>query len=796
MSQVLELPETSGHPARTGPPSTPRSASSLTLYAFTIFLSAVLLFQVQLIFAKRILPLFGGAPSVWNTCLFSFQVLLLMGYGYAHLLKSRFAVHQQRRLHAFFLGASVVLLIVLWYRWGNPLTPGTGWRPAPGDNPVWKILQLLSLSVALPFFILSTTGPLLQSWAARSKLLPSPFRLYALSNAGSLLGLLTYPFLLEWAFTIRHQAWLWSASYLLFVALCLTTTLRLPSQATEQDSLTLRAGIPSPRPRLARYGLWLAFSTCSSIILLSSTHYLCQNIAAIPLLWVLPLSFYLLTFMLAFDSDRWYSRRVFWPLGAAALGIALSPNFRAYQNTPLLLVALYCLTIFVACMVCHGELARSRPSSEHLTSFYLVVAAGGALGGTFVTLVAPYILRNYWEFHGALLGCGFLLFASCVLEDPTGRSEATTWVPVLVMLTAFLLPQAAFLIPGFGRLPLVKHEYWTIPLCFTVWLLYRLAFRKRPASGSTSSLDSAASPEAVGSRQFAWQPLAAVLLIAIFAILFVSSVVFLFGSHVLYSERNFFGVKLVNEEPNALDLISGDTVHGMQFKDPASHNVPTLYYSPESGVGTLLRTYPRSANGGHLRIGVIGMGVASLAAYARPGDYLRFYEIDPAVVTLSLGPRPFFSFLQHSLGKIEIALGDARLSLESELAHGRPEQFDILVVDAFNSDSIPVHLLTQESVAVYQRHLRGPDSVLAFNVSNRYLDLAPVAEGLAAFHHLAVARVHIPGSSDWILLSANPSQLQIPGLREVAKPPQTGHRPLVWTDDYSNVLQVLRRPHF
>jgi len=794
MPAILEMTETGAGSLPTGPSAVPqRAAASLAIYALTIFLSAALLFQVQLIFAKHILPFFGGVPSVWNTCMFCFQVLLLLGYSYAHLLKTRFTLHQQRILHCFLLLASAVVLVVLWFHWGTPLTPGPQWKPGANDNPVRKILQLLSLTVAFPFFMMSTTGPLLQSWVARTRALSSPYRLYALSNVGSLLGLLTYPFLLEWSLTIRHQAWIWSSTYLLFVVLCLLIASRLPREAAVREVFVSRAELAASRPKTGRYVLWLAFSTCSTVILLSSTNFLCENIAAVPLLWVLPLSLYLLTFMLAFNSPRWYSRRIFWPLYAAAVGIVLSSNLASYLKMPLLLIGLHCLAIFAVCMVCHGELARSRPAAEHLTSFYWMIAAGGALGGTFVVLIAPQILRNFWEFHGALLACGLLLFGSAIAEDPAGQREAATWPPVLAVLIAFLLPHLGYMLPRLGRFPLINREYWTLPLCFGLWLLFRAAFPRQANSNEApaqGSIPSSASNAASASSQFAWPPIAAFTAIALFGILFCSYSAVV-ASRLPYLERNFFGVKYVSETPDSLSLISGSTVHGMQLKDPAKRNIPTLYYSPQSGIGTLLQAYPRNSNNGHLRIGVIGMGIASLAAYTRPGDYLRFYEIDPAVLPLSIAPRPIFSFLQNSLGRIEISLGDARLSLERELEQEHLEHFDVLVVDAFNSDSIPVHLLTSEALALYKRHLRGSDSVLAFHLTNRYLDLVPVVRGLAERHDLAIAQVR-QDSSNWIFLAANPAILQIPALAQVAHAPATHRRSLLWTDDYSNVFQVFR----
>src|SRR6516225_6964424 len=330
-------------------------------FALTIFLSAFLLFQVQLLLGKGILPLFGGAPAVWTACVLVFQLLFLAGYGYSHGLASWIPLRRQILVHGILLAISAVYLALLGYVRATPIGPVANWRPQPMANPTWTIIEYLISAIGPPFFLLSATRPLMQHWFAQGAPKRSPYRLYALSNAGSLVGLLTYPFLLEWLFTIRHQAWLWSSGYLLFTALCATIALRLPRQASEGPAVTPEEHTVSGRPKAIRFLLWLAFSSCSTVILLSSTNFLCENIAPIPLLWVLPLTLYLLTFMMAFASPRWYSRRVFWPLYALAIGIAVSPNITPQRSAPAILIALYCFTIFVVCMVCHGELARSKP---------------------------------------------------------------------------------------------------------------------------------------------------------------------------------------------------------------------------------------------------------------------------------------------------------------------------------------------------------------------------------------------------------------------------------------------------
>src|SRR6266404_2901144 len=640
--------------AQTELPSAGRSGPRFVPLAFaaTVFLSAFLLFQVQLIIGKYILPFFGGAASVWNTCMLFFQVLLLAGYGYSHFLASRVRLRAQAVIHGVLLISALAVLALVWWKWTTPLTPGLDWKPQPSDNPVWKILQLLAVTVAIPFFLLSTTGPLLQNWFGRTYAGKSPYRLYALSNAGSLLGLLTYPFLLEWLFTLKHQVQVWTFGYLVFIALCARLAWKIrgsvgtaaeASPPTASASQTIDRNAPQP----AKYLLWVTFSACSSTMLLATTNLLCQDLAAIPLLWVVPLSLYLLSFIFTFDSSRWYQRSIFWPVYFLFLGLVLNPEALSYNGRTAFQIIVCCAALFVVCMVCHGELARSKPSSRYLTAFFFMVATGGALGGVFVVIVAPAIFSGFWEFQIALLSCGLLFFLAFILEDRSGRSEQTSWIASVVILPALLVPHVMSLLPKIKSLSFFTNEYYVSAIAVAVLLIVRLLRRNQGES-----------PTKDRNSTFPWQPVTAVALLGVFAIIAYSYIA-VGAQHILFYERNFFGVKYVYEKPDMVELICGSTVHGAQFKNPAQRNIPTVYYRPESGIGLLLSNFPRDRSGRDgLRVGIIGMGIGTLASYARAGDYFRFYEIDSAVAQLSLGPRPYFQFLKDSAASIDLVMGD------------------------------------------------------------------------------------------------------------------------------------------
>jgi hypothetical protein len=774
-----------------------RSNSIFAFYALTIFLSAFLLFQVQLIEGKYILPMFGGSPAVWTTCMLCFQVLLLFGYSYAHFLSSCLQPGLQAKVHGALLALSLIVLILFSLKWGSSLTPGAAWHPGPADSPVWKILELLAVTIAFPFFLLSTTGPLLQKWCSQNQTVKSPYRLYALSNAGSLLGLLSYPFLVEWAFDIKHQAWLWSAGYALFVITCTSLGWKFSRSVSEisgkqndaDDNAVAaleKASLQSKQsPTAAHYLLWLALSACSATMLLATTNLLCQDLATIPLLWVLPLAIYLGTFILTFDSDRWYRRNVFWPVFFLIFGFAIKINLFGNARESTYLVVLSCIALAAVCMVCHGELALSKPQARFLTPFYLVVAGGGVLGGIFVDLVAPHVFLSFREFHVALVGCGLLIFAAFVLRDPAGSANRQVWIANLLILITFLIPHVAAFVPGLDKVTLLNREYYAGLLILCAFLLLKLfQGRKNPLAAVAPS-----------ASRFPWQPVVSVCIVAVFGIL-VYAYSQLKNSHIVFRQRNFYGIKTIVDERDDLKLINGSIVHGLQLKNASSRDLPTAYYELGSGVGALLKTFPRSATQNHaLRVGAVGMGVGTLAAYGEPGDYYRFYEIDPAVIDLSTGNDPYFSFVRDSKAKVDVVLGDARVSLEAEGARGDWQKFDVLVVDAFSGDAVPVHLLTREATALYLRHLRTRNGVLAFHVTNRHLDFEPVLAAIAHYYHLFAVRVTNHGTS-WIMLTANPGEFAVPVDDLTGKPlgELLGQkRQVLWTDSYSNLFQVMMR---
>jgi hypothetical protein len=803
MSEVTVLaepePAAATTPSFSGPVSRQyaRSKSTFAFYALTVFLSAFLLFQVQLIEGKYILPMFGGSPAVWTTCMLCFQLLLLFGYCYSHFLSSRLKPGAQTKVHGTLLGLSLIVLVLFSLKWGSSLTPGAAWRPGPTDNPVWKILELLAVTIAFPFFLLSTTGPLLQKWWSQDQAATSPYRLYALSNAGSLLGLLSYPFLIEWAFDIKHQAWLWSAGYSLFVVTCTALAWKFSRSASEVNSTpnyarsneVTASAYASPEskqsPTAAHYLLWLALSACSTTMLLATTNLLCQDLATIPLLWVLPLAIYLGTFILTFDSDRWYRRSVFWPLFFFTFGFAIKINLFGNMRESTSLMVLSCIALTTVCMVCHGELAFSKPSARYLTPFYLMVAGGGVLAGIFVVLVAPHLFLSFREFHVALIACGLLIFAAFVLKDPTGNENRQVWTANLILLTVFLIPHIAGLIPGLDRIALLSRDYDAGLLVLAVFLIVKLFQGRRNPLAAVAPSES----------RFPWQPVVSVCIVAVFGIL-VYAYSQLKNSHIIFRERNFYGIKSVVDERDDLKLINGSIVHGLQLKNPSARHVPTAYYEFGSGVGALLKTLPRSATESHtLRVGAVGMGVGTLAAYGEPGDYYRFYEIDPAVIDLSTGNRPYFSFVRDSRAKVDVVLGDARVSLEAEGSRGDWQRFDVLVVDAFSGDAVPVHLLTREATALYLRHMRNREGVLAFHVTNRHLDFEPVLAALADYYHLTAVRVANHGTT-WIMLTANAGRFAVPvddmtgkSLGELL----VTKRRVLWTDSYSNLFQVMMR---
>jgi hypothetical protein len=788
MESIADMPA-SLKQAETSPEAKERNARSSGtqatgwLFAFTIFLSAFLLFQVQLLLGKQILPQFGGAPAVWTACLLTFQLLLLVGYAYSHGVVLKLTSRGQVVAQVALLGVSVGVLAWHLSGWKTPITLGDAWQASSALDPTWSIIGFLLVAIGLPFFALSTTGPLIQHWFSRVAPGASPYRLYALSNAGSLLGLLSYPFFVEPHLHLKAQAWIWVGSYLLF-ALGYVGCASLANRAV--NDFGKEGGKPAHEGSL-RVGqgakiaaLQIALAACASVMLLASTNLICQELTVIPFLWVLPLSLYLLSFIFCFESDRWYRRAVFHPLLAVCLGWVLWLSIPNTTHSVVAQVAGYSALLFAICMVCHGEAALTRPPAEGLTGFYLRIALGGALGGIFVSLIAPQIFPNYWEYPLGVLACVALLL---VLVQ---RDASSWWYTSGGPAALLLLSEVAFLAPlvakpvweGVERIPEQASQAVAaaLALAAVIWyLVQRSTGRARAA------------PTAVRTAF-------RVGLALVTAGLVIPQKAEFY--HVIARSRNFYGVLSVVEEEkdNYLVLRHGKTLHGFQYQDAARSREATGYYGPNSGANIVIRDWPSHP----MRVGLVGMGIGTLAALGKPGDTFRFYEINPDVYRWSSGGHPYFTYLRDSPAKIEVVLGDARVSLQREATRGEFQKFDVLVLDAFSSDAIPMHLLTREAFSLYEKHLRDPQSVIAVHISNQTLNLRPVLAGIAqefGFHALRVYPLLPAGpfsQSDWILLSRDASFLSGAELMQKGLPFPDKMKPILWTDDNSDLFHILR----
>lgn len=690
----------------------------MILFIASVFLSAFLLFQIQPMIGKFILPWFGGTPAVWSTVMLFFQVLLTGGYAYAYWLIGRVRSKWQSVVHVALIAMAVILLVCLSFVWTSPITPDPSWKPSNVNLPVFDIFRLLIISVGLPYFVLASNGPLMQAWFSRLFPEHSYARLYALSNVGSLFGLLAYPLLMEPVLSLRSQGWIWSVGFVTFGTLAGWIAVKngrvnaLAQPEVEPASLTAR-------PSFALSSLWIALSATPSLFLLSVTNQITQEVAVIPFLWVLPLALYLLSFILAFSGERGYSCTVYVILFMLSLAATLFVMLNATSLHVYWQIVAYCLLLFSACMLCHGELYLLRPSATHLTTFYLMVSIGGAVGGLFVNLIAPLIFNGYWEFFVGL---------------------------TMTMAILLTILRKNRMIDMFARARFVFTAFISVTVMLSVLDIY--------------------------------------------------------FSNALYTKRNFYGVIRVREmvpvgsTEEAYVMSHGITVHGIQFVDPELRNAPTTYYVPRSGVGLAILSHPCYGKGQH--VGMLGVGAGTLVVYARPGDTYRLYEINPVVVDLAEGQENYFSFINDSQADVMMVLGDARISLERELAEGHPQNFDVLVLDTFSSDSIPVHLITKEAFALYLEHL-APDGIIAAHITNLHLDLQPVFWQLSQYYGLHMARVNYSGDSSggyashWILLARDPTLLEIPAIQgHMVNLDDYSTNIKLWTDDYSNLFQILK----
>jgi len=744
-----------------------------------VLVSAFLLFQIQLILAKYFLPWFGGTPALWTTCMFFFQSLLVVGYLYAHLLAEKVSLRRQGLVHLIVLATALVVSVTLCARWSSPLFPSSSWKPNGTEHPVAFLIMLLSLSAGASYFTLSTTGPLLQSWFRQTQSTVSPYRLYALSNLGSFVALLSYPLLVEPRFSLRMQGWTWLLLFAIFLLCCGYCALRLRRVPDTQPQASRPPELVTPAPNRWTRVLWFALSACGSLLFLAITNQICQNIAVVPLLWVLPLSIYLLTLVICFEKERYYSRAVFHPAWIVAILLAVFLLSQGAVAHLAIQIAAYSLILFVGCMVCHGELVKSKPAGQYLTTFYLLTSIGGAAAGIFVVLLAPSLFTGFWEYEIGLWLAALLLFAS-VIRDRESWVYRTRFGPLLIALTAAALP-----------LPAIFMLHGNIGINYAFLLLLVIAGVLVVARQAQPGYTKSKAQAAIFFGAFS------MLLLAVLLILGLR-----LQTSAIVRVRNFYGVltvKAMNEGQSdwaAYGLTHGLISHGFQFRSPTKSHIATSYFGPESGVGRaillLRQEHLNQKSPARLHLGVIGLGVGTLAAYAQPNDQLRFYEINPGVIKIAKDPL-YFTFLSDCRANTEIIVGDARLSMEREVSSGNSQQFNVLALDAFSGDAPPVHLLTIEAFRLYMDEL-APDGILAVNITNTYVDLRPVVLAAAAKLSVNAVFVHDDGDgrttlyNDWMLLSRRDVPPKIgPSSSMKGSLPRD-----LWTDNYSNLLRVLR----
>ena len=736
----------------------------LSLFAVTLFLNAVLLFWIEPMFAKMVLPVLGGSPTVWTLCMVFYQVTLLLGYAYAHFISVRLKAIHQVLLHGVLLLSSLVIV---------PLLLLKDFSAEKISRPVPWLLLTLTASIGLPFFAVSANGSLLQKWFSKTKhrLSSDPYFLYKWSNLGSVLGLLSYPLFLEVHFTLRIQNVGWMISYIAMAILTLSCGAILWKSKTRQQAASgQESGIepshfthdPAGRPTRRQRLIWIVLAFVPSSFMLGVTNHITLDISPIPLLWVLPLTLYLITFVFVFSKsplipNEWMVR------GMPILLVPLSLLLLTQATHPAWLIfPFHLVSLFVVAMMCHGRLADSRPTVRYLTEFYFFLSLGGALGGIFNGLLAPFLFNSIAEYPIAIILASFLKPLTDESEDSATRRRLDVGLPLgLGLLTAGLLIgiQKGGLMPQGLSLRLL----FVLPtiLCFT--------FSNRPVRFGLG-----------------------------LAVLFLCNGTLIHETGKrLYSERSFFGVsRVINDEKGKIHwLTHGNTIHGGQHRDPARAHEPLAYFHPSGPLGHIFKIFNETH--ATANVAVVGLGTGSMIAYAEFGQKWTFFELDPTVVAIAKNPA-YFTFLDRSPIIPKIILGDARLSLTETAT----KPYDMILIDAFGSDAIPVHLLTQEAMRLYMDKLT-QDGLLVFHISNRYLDLKLILGDLAEAlqltalvnENLAVPREDIEMGiwpSRWLVMAKNPD-----ALKNLTKDPHWKSlrgRPTkaVWTDDYSNVLSVFR----
>jgi hypothetical protein len=690
------------------------------LYLAIIFLSAFLLFQVQPLIAKLILPYFGGGAAVWTACLLFFQAFLLLGYFYAHCLTQFKSIKKQITIHLALLICSVVFLPIGIRTWENI---------SMATSPLQNILMLLTVSIGLPYFILSSTGPLIQRWLTYIEVGKLPYQLYSLSNLGSLLALISFPFFFEPLLTTSQQSLYWTLGYLSYALLIVTLLWKMSKLTLNIQDIKIKPlmGENKEKKQLLEKFLWVALAMVGVIILVATTNAMTQNIPPVPFLWILPLCLYLLTFIISFHSPKWYVREYWFALFVLTACLALLMYFIGSQLDIISQVIIYACILFIACMICHGELALLKPEVEQLTLFYLFMSLGGFLGSAFVAFFAQNIFDQFLEFPLAIISV-FVLLALSIYSQKGTTIKTQTWLVVSNV---------------------------TLSISFIVGLVYLNA---------------------------------------------------LFVKTNVASERNFYGILSVKdvEVNNKIQrrLIDGTTSHGTQSLEKGEGSLPLSYYRKNTGVALVLQQLRKQRQkegiNKNINAGFVGLGAGTLATYGHKGDNYVFYELNPAVITAA---KTYFSYLKDSAAKIQLVLGDGRVSLKREFDNTGSQQFDALVIDAFSGDSIPQHLLTQEALSLYFNHLKD-DGVLAIHISNSHLDLTHLVRGLANVLDKDIIYVETAADTNnehnvqWVLLTNNQlfsSDTRIKFYRSRWPTESVGEQKnIIWTDEHSDLLSVLK----
>jgi hypothetical protein len=739
----------------TAPAKTNRSLSWTLLFAGTLFVSASLMFVLQPLFGKILLPLLGGSPAVWNTCMVFYQTILFLGYLYAHTLSTRFTQHRQIQIHTILILISFLAL---------PLALPENNAPPTESNPTIWLLWTLLLAIGLPFFVVSTTSPLIQKWFANigHQTSDDPYFLYAASNTGSLIALLSYPFLLEPSIGLAHQKTYWSIGYVILCLLIAGCAAILWKSKTRQSTAQNQ---PSEENTLSVFKKlhWLALAFVPSSLLLGLTNFISTDIASVPLLWIIPLTVYLLSFVIVFS--KWNDN--IHPTIVKLQPVILLPFIAYAFINPADLpywayLILHLIAFFFAVMVCHGELAKNRPSTQHLTTFYLIMSFGGMLGGMFNTFVAPFIFNGIYEYP--------IMIIAALLLRPWPSNSVKNGLILQIAIPALLVIIGLVLYANIEDL----LQYFDILVISLIALtLITFFLRAKPVAFALTTG----------------------------AIIFLALGLHGLSSHTLYQERSFFGVLAVREsvltseqnQPETYhELFHGTTKHGAQRLPEALATIPLTYYSRPGPMGQLFKEYDN--NNQNWTIGIVGLGAGALACYAKPSQHWTLYEIDPLVVDIASNPK-YFSYLKRCSYDSKMSIGDARLSLEKE----PDSKFDLLVMDAFSSDSVPTHLLTQEAIELYFKKLK-PQGILAFHITNRHLLLKKVLSIHAEKMHFSALieefkpqqELPLIVATDWVVMAKDSQTLTPLSLSRLGNwqkmPLYFDMQP--WTDDFTNIVSI------